>query len=259
MLRAKRGVIVAASCTHSPALLIRSGLKLPALGRYFQAHPGTGVFGVYDEPVDMSRGATQGWASIEYRQSEGFKLETLSLPVELVASRLSGGGQQLMERIQRFPYIAMWVAAVRAETVGRVKTNWSGQPVVHYAMTHRDMKRLRSGLHKVARVHVAAGAKRVIPGVYGLPYELAADDIDQIMNASLDPRHYVGILSHLFGGCVMGSDPQKAVCDAHGQVYGTEGLFISDASQIPTTLGVNPQHTIMALARHRAAELLKRE
>ena len=31
--------------------------------------------------------------------------------------------------------------------------------------------------------------------------------------------------------------------------YGHEGLYISDASMIPSTLGVNPQHTIMSLAR----------
>ena len=41
-----------------------------------------------------------------------------------------------------------------------------------------------------------------------------------------------------------------------GRVHGYEGLVIADAAVIPTTLGVNPQHTIMALARTFSERLL---
>ena len=41
-----------------------------------------------------------------------------------------------------------------------------------------------------------------------------------------------------------------------GRVHGYEGLVVADASCIPTTLGVNPQHTIMALARMHAEALV---
>lgn len=257
-VRANKGVLVAASCTHSPALLQRSGVQSAALGGFFRAHPGTGVFGVYDDPVDMNTGATQGWASTHWREEDSMKLETLSLPPELVASRLSGGGRQLMERLSEYRHLAMWVAAIRAETVGTV--HWSRlarRPVVRYDVIQRDIERLRRGLHRVAKMHVAVGARALIPGIYGMPYKLAPDEVDKILDAPLDPRCYTGILSHLFGGCVMGADPQRSVCDEDGKVHGYEGLFIADASQIPSTLGVNPQHTIMALARLRAHHLLE--
>src|SRR5205814_5123901 len=84
-VRAKKAVVVAASVTQSPVLLMRSGVSSRALGKNFRAHPGTGVFGVYDEPVDMNIGATQGWASTAFRDDPGLKLETLSIPLELVA------------------------------------------------------------------------------------------------------------------------------------------------------------------------------
>ncbi|MGZ3454863.1 MAG: GMC family oxidoreductase, partial [Polyangiales bacterium] len=79
--------------------------------------------------------------------------------------------------------------------------------------------------------------------------ELAPDQIDQLKEAPLDPRHYVAILSHLFGGTVMGADKTRSVCDENGRVHDYENLYVADASVIPTNLGVNPQHTIMALAR----------
>ena len=47
-VRAKRGVIVAASVTKSPVLLATAGVRSPALGKFFRAHPGTPLFGIYD-------------------------------------------------------------------------------------------------------------------------------------------------------------------------------------------------------------------
>ena len=256
VVRAKKAVIVAASATHSPALLHRSGVRSRALGRHFRAHPGVGVFGVYDTPVDMNSGATQGWSSTALRASKGLKLETLSIPLELVASRLGGAGSQLLGRLEGYRHLAMWAVAVRAEAVGRVVTTPTGKPVVFYDITRRDMERLRDGAHVIARMHAAAGARAILPGVFGLPYSLAPDELGKLAAGPTNPRAWTAIMTHLFGGCVMGADPRRAVCDPRGRVHGYDGLVVADASAIPTTLGVNPQHTIMALARIRAEELL---
>ncbi len=257
VVRAKKGVLVAASVTQSPLLLLRSGVRNALLGKQFRSHPGSAVFGCYDEPVDMNTGATQGWASVAYREKPGFKLETLSLPLDMVAGRLSGSGQALMERLAEFRHLAMWVHACRAETVGEVSSSITGRPVVRYSLGREDMLRFRVATHLLAKMHVAAGARAVIPGIYGMPYRLAPNEIDQIKDAPLDPRAYVAILSHLFGGAVMGKDPARSVCDDRGRVRGYEALYVADASVIPTNLGVNPQHTIMALARVWAEGLLE--
>ena len=55
----------------------------------------------------------------------------------------------------------------------------------------------------------------------------------------------------------MAATPELGLCDPRGKVFGYEGLVIADASVMPTNLGVNPQHTIMALARQRAVELME--
>lgn len=255
-VRARRAVVVAASATHSPALLQRSGVRSKALGRFFRAHPGTGVFGCYDEPVDMNVGATQGWASTAFRVDPGLKLETLAIPPEMVAGRLPGGGATLMERLAEYRHLAMWVHAVRAESTGTVTNGLGDKPVVRYTLDRADMERFRKGMALVARTHFAAGARAVIPGVVGLPYKLGPDDVHLLEEGPLDPRRYIAILSHLFGGCAMGSDPERSVCDGRGRVHGYEGLVVADASAIPTNLGVNPQHTIMALARLWSEDLL---
>jgi len=249
VVRAKKAVLVAASVTHTAPILERSGLRHAALGQGFRAHPGTPVFGVYDEPVDMFSGATQGWASTAFREEPGFKLETLSLPLDLVAGRLSGGGRILMDRLSEYRHMAMWVQACRAEAVGVVRNGFMDKPSISYTATPADMHRFRTAMHLIAKMHFAAGARAVVPAIFGLPYKLGPNEVDQIKDAPLDPQAYVAILSHLFGGAMMGTNPLRSVVDERGRVHGYQGLLVVDASVIPTNLGVNPQHTIMGLAR----------
>jgi len=256
-VRARRAVVVAASATHSPCLLQRSNLRSPALGRYFRAHPGAGIFGVFEDPVDMNIGNTQGWASLEHRNKGGFKLETLSVPPEMAMTRLKGGGRKYVERLADYRHLTMWVHALRAESTGTVRNGLFDKPAVSYTLDSGDMHRFREGMATVAKLQFAAGAKAIIPGIYGLPYKLGPDEVHLIEDGPTDPRNYLAILSHLFGGCVMGTNPHTSVCDVHGKVHGHEGLYISDASMIPSVLGVNPQHTIMGLARWVGANLLE--
>ncbi len=256
-VRAKKGVVIAASVTRTAPLLAASGVRHPKLGHGFRSHPGTGVIGVYDDVVDMSVGATQGWASVQYRVEPGMKVETLSLPPEMLASRLPGSGRTLIERLSEYRRMAMWIVAVRAEAVGRVKRGLFGEVSVAYGFGRPDMERVRKGLALLARTHFAAGAKKVLPLVYGLPYSIGPDEVRKIEEGPLDPRNYILIASHLFGGTTMDSDPSRGVCDAYGRVHGYEGLVVADASVIPTTLGVNPQHTIMALARTFAVRMME--
>jgi len=255
-IRAKKAVIVAASATHSPALLQRSGVKHPALGQHFMAHPGGAVTAVYENPVDMHFGATQGWASMEYRNTVGLKLETLSMPLETIAGRVPGGGVELMERMKEFPYMANWVQAVRAESTGTVANGWFNQPDVRYGLNEKDMLRFREGMYIVAQLHFEAGAKYVLPGIQGLPSYLTKDQVDKIKDGPTRPTAYLGVCSHLFGGCTMGVDEKTALVDPQGKVRGYDNLYVADASMLPSNLGVNPQHTIMAMSWYLAEQLL---
>jgi choline dehydrogenase-like flavoprotein len=53
---------------------------------------------------------------------------------------------------------------------------------------------------------------------------------------------------HMFGSCPLGNDAARFPLDPHGQVAGTGNLFVNDTSMLPTSIGVNPQATVMAMA-----------
>jgi choline dehydrogenase-like flavoprotein len=61
---------------------------------------------------------------------------------------------------------------------------------------------------------------------------------------------------HPLGTARAGADPADSVVDGDLRVHGIDGLHVSDGSVIPSSLGVNPQITIMALATRLAYHLL---
>ncbi len=65
--------------------------------------------------------------------------------------------------------------------------------------------------------------------------------------------------AHVLGGAVIASDPSQGVCDAHGRVFGYEGLYVTDGSAVPVNLGVNPALTITALAEHVMAGIPRKD
>ena len=54
--------------------------------------------------------------------------------------------------------------------------------------------------------------------------------------------------AHPQGGNIMGSDPAKSVVDSYCKSYDVSNLYICDASIFPTSVGVNPQLTVLMLA-----------
>jgi choline dehydrogenase-like flavoprotein len=45
------------------------------------------------------------------------------------------------------------------------------------------------------------------------------------------------------------------VVDSYGRFHGLQNLFVCDASVFPTSIGVNPQLTVMALAMRTAQHI----
>jgi choline dehydrogenase-like flavoprotein len=249
-------VLVAASTVQTPGILRRSGVRAAALGRHFQAHPGLALGGQFDRPIDMKFGATQGAQSTHFRDSHRFKLETISMPPELAAARVPGVGHDLLRRLSKLGHTAVWCAQIRAEAEGTVGTSWDGRDKVDYTMNERDMMAVRKAVSTIATLMFDTGAREVWPGIYGLPSVItSADQIRLIDEAPLDPRNYGFVVSHLFGAARMGPDPRTSVCDTGFQVHGVQGLYVVDSSVFPTNLGVNPQHSIMGLARLAALRI----
>ena len=81
------------------------------------------------------------------------------------------------------------------------------------------------------------------------------DDLVAFRRSSIAARDIDLSAYHPLGTARMGHDARSSVVDGTHQVHGVPGLYVVDGSAVPSSLGVNPQMTIMAMAT-RAAGLL---
>jgi len=253
-LRARKGVIVAASAVQTPVLLAKSSVRSRHLGEHFQGHPGVTLAGVFDHKVNMWFGATQGYES-DHHRLDRIKIETLSMPPEMVFARLAGVGREWVEAMAQSPNMALWAVALRAYAHGSVHSGIFGT-AIRFDFTPEDMVNLRKGLRFAAELLFAAGAREVITGIYGLPERLTNPDQACLLETGpTDPACYSFALTHLFGTARMSLRPSEGVVGPDFCVHGTKGFYVIDSSIFPTNLGVNPQHPIMGIAMHAAQQI----
>jgi choline dehydrogenase-like flavoprotein len=112
---------------------------------------------------------------------------------------------------------------------------------------------MQRGLAILCEVFLAAGARRVLPFVAGLDEVRSMADVSALRTRKLAPSDVEVTAFHPLGTCRIGSDPRTSVLGPEHETHAVERLFVTDGSAVPSSLGVNPQMTIMAMAL-RAAE-----
>lgn len=247
-VRADRAVVLAASAVQSPALLMRSGIRQGPVGENFQCHPGVSMAGRFPEPVRMWEGATQGHEVIGLRH-EGLKFEALGFGLAVLASRLGGVGRALAAEIDDIAHQVDWGVAVRAEARGRVRV-FGEKAVVFYQPTPDDVAKFRRGLRVLGEMMLAAGADHVSPGVRGFVERTSS--VAELARLEREgprrPAAFTAAITHMFGTCRIGSDPRRSVVRPDFRHHAVDALYVADSSTFPTSLGVNPQIPIMAIA-----------
>lgn len=256
-VRAKQ-VVIAAGSYHSPLLLERSGVGRASgqVGRNMTLHPAFRMFARFEERVEGWRGALQS-AYSRALESDGITMVGLFVPPGVLAATMPGFGAEHVRRAADVPHLAVFGGLIHDEGGGTVRRGPGREPIVTYRMAPADRARIPQIIRTMAEVFFAAGAKEVFPPILGQrgvgPDELRTLDLERIPALRLECSS-----QHPLGSCRMGQRPDDSVVDVDGQAWDVRGLYVADGSIVPTSLGVNPQLTIMALATRIAHGLRER-
>jgi choline dehydrogenase-like flavoprotein len=248
-VRAPR-VVLAAGTIHTPLLLARNGLGRASgqLGRNLTLHPATAAFALMDEVVDMARGVPQSFYVDEFAH-EGIMFEGVAGPPAYVAISLPLTGERHTAAMARYRHLAQFGLMVSDSTRGRVHVHGPRltSPLIRYELVDADLMKFRTGLARLEQLFRAAGAREVYlplpPGV--TPERARARDLKLMA-------------FHPLGTARASADPTRGVVDPNLRLHDIDGLHVADGSVVPSSLGVNPQLTIMALATRLAYHLLDR-
>ena len=247
--------VVACGALHTPLFLGRQGLGRESgqLGGNLSIHPATAVRAVLDEEIDMWDGVPQSYY-VDALADDGVMLEGIAGPPDHIAMSTPRWGAAHRELMLASRRVSMFGVMVSDTSRGRVRA-LAGRPLIRYDLNAQDVGRFRRGLELLADIYWAAGARRVVVPVRGVP-TLRDGDSGPLRRADIGPRSLSLMGFHPLGTARAGADPRHAVVDGDLAVHGVRGVHVADASVVPSSLGVNPQITIMALATRMARRIL---
>lgn len=255
-------VIISAGTMNSPLILQRSGLRNPQIGRNLLLHPCALIQARYEEEIR----AWEGSILTSLVDLGHVKLETVvMLPFIGAAMTPWKGGLDFKTKVSSFNHWAAFIALTRDQDSGRVYADpVDGQSRFSYTSSRSDTKHTLDAVITGLKIHYIMGAKELASPNPFLNNFIRAEESgdpedgvnDEAFQAWLKELRRLGLASpnpcarvsaHQMGTCRMSSSADTGVVDSKGRVWGTDGLYVADASVFPSASGVNPMLTTMGL------------
>jgi choline dehydrogenase-like flavoprotein len=247
-VRAKR-VVLAGGAIPTPLLLLQQGLanRSGEVGKNLSLHPSAGFGFEVDDRIDPDRYIPQGYVMNQFVR-EGWIALAAQPSFNCAQVLFPTTGTRFMRAMDSVDHLAYMGLLIRDTSRGRVWSDVDRQPIISYSLNAHDTELMGQAFVRMGEMAWAAGAKRLYYSLLGRATVESRADFADFRTRRFKHRDMLLLSYHPLGTCQMGTDPQKSVVDTFGQVHDVPGLFIADGSIVPTSLGVNPQITIMALA-----------
>lgn len=238
-------VFVAAGAVQTPWLLRRSGIKTN-VGNSLRFHPMLKAVAMFRDEINTPDELEPVHQIKEFDPRFSMGCSMSKRPALALAMAVHPEMTEAVDRDWR--RMAIYYVQSTGGT-GQVRSlPGFRDPLVRVSLRPPDLKELADGLARLAEVLFAAGAEAVYPSIPGYPVLRSPADIAKLPE-TISPKQANATALHLFSSCPMGEDEQKCAADSFGRVHGLDGLYIADASLLCGPTVVNPQGTVMAVAR----------
>ncbi len=246
-------VFLCAGAVQTPALLLRSGIRRN-VGRSLFVHPTVKVVAEFTEPVNAPGMGVPVHQVKEFAPRFSFGC-SISSPA-YIALGLTDHPEEIRRVPDAWQHMANYYAMIVPEGHGTVQlVPGFCDPVVRYELTAADYAALGEALRKLCELLLAAGAVRLYPSLARLAPLSRLGEL-RVLPEKLPAKLTSLMTIHLFSSCPMGEDKSRCAADSFGRVHGFTNLFVNDASLLCSAPGVNPQGTIMAVARRNVLKFL---
>jgi len=256
-------VVLSAGAIASSEILLKSKIANYSgqVGKHLSLHPASSVIGIFDEKIngqnDLSMAYTCDHFGIEKTGKTGFMVESVFLSLAQFSSATPGTGDVNKEFLKDYNKSAIAGVLIQDEPNGTISLNWSKEAIIDYKLSKSDEEKLVEGLKQTALMFFKAGAKKVITGNIAKTVLTSPFDLWKIEQKGLGGVTYRMASAHPQGGNRMGGDKETSVVNSYCKSHKIDNLYICDASVFPTSLGVNPQLTVMAIASLAAKKIIK--
>lgn len=244
-------VVVAGGAIASSFLLQRSGLGGRDAGRGLCFNVGSPIHADFAQPVHAYAGLQISHV-LAPPPERGFAIETWFNPAGTQALVMPGWFRDHYENMRRYSHMAAAGVIYGSRTLEeRIRPARFGTgPDVAYKPTREELDRLLEGLKLAGEIFLEAGAERVMPSTFRFHELRSKRDLDRLGELVRDGGDISLNTAHPQGGNALGR-----VLDDDFRVRGTQNVHVCDASVFPSSVTVNPQLTVMALADYAAPRI----
>jgi choline dehydrogenase-like flavoprotein len=256
----RSAVVLSAGTLASSIILQRSGYGGGRAGQRVAFNMASPVTLDFHEPlVHSERGAQISHYYTPSNGDSGIALETWFNPVVTQSLFMPGWFEQHRANMERYQHATCLGVVVGSESNGSVKAGFGTRTAVSlkYDPTDGDMIKIKRGIELACRIGIGLdGVRRVMPSTFHEIDVRTERDLEQLEDRIGDPAELSLNSAHPQGGNPISSNASKGVVDEHFRVWDSPpGLYVCDASVFPTSITVNPQLTVMALAAYAADEI----
>jgi len=251
-IEAKR-VVVCAGAVQTPRILRRSGLT-HNVGDSLRLHPMIRVTATFREEINDPAFGVPTEQVDQFKPDLTLGCSYSSIPHLALWMGAEQGGKR--DRLRDYRRTGIFYVAAVGTGVGTIRDlPVLGEPLVRLPLTGDDLARIGEGLSKLGQLLFAAGAVEVSNPVAGEAAFRDAAALEATARKLPQGRMAVSTI-HLFSSCPMGDDDRVTATDSFGRVHGFSNLYVNDASLFPMSPAVNPQGTVLAIARRNALRML---
>jgi choline dehydrogenase-like flavoprotein len=251
-VRARERYVVSAGAINSSLLLQRSRIRPSAVGTGLSFNMATPLTAHFKDELRSYEGL-QISHYLRPPEDAGYVIETWFNPPAMQSLFMPGWGEQHFENMRDYAHMACAGVVVGTESNGNVRRGAMGN--FGFDPKCEDLKKLIKGVKQLAEIFFEAGATRVMPSTLHYEQFGPKDDLGRL-------DHYIGHRTgislnsaHPQGGNAICKDERRGVVDPSFLVHGLDNVHVCDASVFPSSITVNPQWTVMALAHYAASEI----
>jgi choline dehydrogenase-like flavoprotein len=245
-------VFLACGAVQTPLLLRKSGIK-NNIGNSLQYHPTIKVVAQFADEINNGHRDLPVHQVTEFSPKMRFGGAVTTLPHLSVG--LIDQAAMLPDLQNNWKKMAVYYATVSGGLGSVRPLPFLKDAFVQQKLGAQEMTLLQDALQKLCQCLLRAGAQSLYPSVVGSPTIRSESDIETLTVAA-DTANLMTV--HLFSSCPMGEVKERCATDSFGKVLGQPNLYICDASVLCNAPGVNPQGTIMAVARRNVLNFLGR-
>ncbi len=257
-------VVLAAGALATPLLLESSGIGGPAVGENLHIHPSYFMSGVYEEELNAWAGQILTTISHEFaqlRHGHGFEMESAPMGLGFWTSLTPWHSGEQHKRAQtRLKHIGGIWGFTRDYAAGTVRRGQDGLPLVAWGLDDPvDLDNVRDCHVELARTLRASGAVEIFTFLPADPRWREGEDFEAFLDRlrGLSARDILSLSAHQSGSAATGTDPETSVVDGRGELHDVRGVYVADASALPTAPGVNPMISIEAFAAKTAGHIVQ--